>query len=59
MNLLYSKNTKNTKTHTQPEPKETVYLEDCKYQSAYFCAHNSSDNFSSYPPDNHHSSDVV
>ena len=56
------------KKHTQKlnlNVKQFTF-KNCSYQCAYDCAQllqntspNSSDNVPSYPPDNHHSSDVV
>jgi len=52
---------------TKPKPKPTLIFKNCSYVCVCVCvyhcsqlsniAQNSSDNFPSYPPDNHHRSD--
>jgi len=56
----------NLNKHTETKPKPTVIFKNCSYVCVSLCttvihntAQNSSDNFPSYPPDNHHSSDDV
>jgi len=50
----------------KPKPKLTENFKNCSYVWVSLCttvvhntAQNSSDNLASYPPDNHHCSDVV
>ena len=50
--------------HTKTKPKPTLNFKNCSYVSVciivvHNTAQNSSDNFPSDPPDNHHSSDDV
>ena len=53
----------NKSTKTKPKPKPTLIFKNCSYVWVSLCTHNtrqnSSDNFPSYPPDNHHSSDGI
>jgi len=60
--MTHRKNKKHTKS--KPKPKPTVNCKNCSYVYAYHCAlyntaQNSSDNLSSYPPDNREYSDLV
>jgi len=56
----------NKHTKTEHKPKPTRVFKNCSYVCVslsttvvHNTAQNSSDNFLSYPPDNHHSSDDV
>jgi len=56
----------NITQNAKPKHKPTVIFTNCLDACAYHCtfavnntAQNSSDNFPSYPPDNHHSSDDI
>jgi len=53
---------KQTKFQRKSKPKRTVSIPNCSHLCTtviHYTAQNSSDNVPSYPPDNHHCSDVA